>query len=320
MNNGGLPTVTVVIPTIGGRAGMIDRMLAVLLADPATTEVIVAFDRDDPVTRQLVDSYAGSDDRVRRIQTENTAAPTGNRGQSAREAAVRVARGELVLALDDDLEPDEGLVSGHARRHAGAGDESVVVGYTPVSVGVPRPSAPARLFAEAYERDCDRFLDDEGSILTGLWGGHISLARKRWIDVGSPAVELDYHDDREFGLRLLNAGGRGIFDPGLRAVHRYQRSRTELLRDAQSSGRAQAHLHAAYPQLVPRPEETLHAARASGRPFVWLSRSRLGWRVTTGILLATSRLLAAAGMSSVDYAVTRLLWRVGFARGVREAG
>jgi hypothetical protein len=320
MNELHLPTVTVVIPTGGGRAAMIGRMLPILLADPATTEVIVSFDRDDAKTVEVIDSNAHSDERVKWIETKRTTSPTGNRGQSAREAAVRVAQGELILVLDDDLEPDEGLVTGHARRHAGAEVESVVIGYTPVSPDDPRPPAPARLFADAYERDSVSFLEDERTILTGLWGGHLSVSRTRWLDTGAPLVELDYHDDREFGLRLLQTGIRGIFDPSLRAIHRYERSREELLRDAQSSGRAQARLHAGYPKLVPPPQRRLDEARMSGRPFVWLSRSRLGWRVTTGFLLATGRVLGSIGLRSADYAVARLLWRVGFARGVRDVG
>jgi hypothetical protein len=317
VSTGSLPTVTVVIPTGGGRPEMIDRMLPVLLGDPATAEVIVAFDRDDSETRGLIDSYARADARVSRIQTKSTSTPTGNRGQSAREAAVRVAQGELILALDDDLEPEEGLVSGHAQRHGIADAESVVVGYSPVSPDDPNPGATARLFAETYERDCSRFLEDDRIMLTGLWGGHLSLSRRTWLDIGNPAVELDYHDDREFGLRLLKAGVQGIFDPRLRAVHRYQRSRAELLRDAQSSGTAQARLHAVYPDLVSPPEEL---PDTRGRPVVWLSRSRLGWRLTTRILLVLARVFEAAGLKSPEVATTRLLRRVGFARGVRETG
>ena len=194
-----------------------------------------------------------------------------------------------------------------------------MIGYTPVSPHDARPGAPARIFSEAYERDCARFLKDDRTILTGLWGGHLSLPRNRWMELGSPAVELDYHDDREFGLRLHQAGLRGIFDPGLRAVHRYQRSRQELLRDAESSGRAMARLHAAYPELVPAAQEILRAGRPAGRPLVRLSRSRLGWHLTTAALLGTARVLGTVGLSSADGALTRLLWRVGFARGANEA-
>lgn len=320
MTESSLPTVTVVIPTNGGRAETIGRTLPILLADPATSEVIVAFDSDDPATRELTDTYARSDDRVKRIRTNSGAAPTGNRGQSAREAAARVAHGELVLALDDDLEPEQGLVSGHAQRHAAAAMDLIVVGYTPVSPedGSP-PTGPNRLYSEVYEQDCSRFLADEGVILTGLWGGHVSLLRRRWLEAGYPAVALDYHDDREFGLRLLETGVKGVFDPRLRAIHRHQRTQMELLRDARSSGRAQARLHTAYPALVRPPQESLNAARRISRIVVWLSRPWLGWRVTTGTLLLANRAFAAARLTSAEDVSTRLLWRVGFARGVREA-
>jgi Glycosyl transferase family 2 len=284
--------------------------------------VIVAFDSDDQATRELTDKYARSDDRVRCVTADSKRVRGGSRGQSAREAAVQVAHGELVLALDDDVEPEQGLVSGHARRHGSAAADSIVVGYMPVSpLDGSRPAGPARLYTKAYERACSRFLADERSILTGLWGGHFSLPRIRWLEVAkehSP-VGAGYHVDREFGLHLLDAGVRGIFDPDLRAAHRYQRSRAELLQDAQSSGRGLARLYAAYPRLVPAPQEAMNEARGAVRPFVWLSRSQLGWRATTGILLAMSRALAAAHLTSADYALMKLLWRVGFARGVRDA-
>ena len=112
-----LPTLTVVIPTNGCRTEIMERTLPVLLAASATSEVIVAFDADDPATRRLVDSYARKDDRVRGIDASRPAG-VDNRGQSAREAGVGVARGDVILALDDDVEPQPGLVSGHAGSRA----------------------------------------------------------------------------------------------------------------------------------------------------------------------------------------------------------
>lgn len=317
--NESLPTVTVVIPTKGGRAEIIGRTIPVLLADPATNEVVVACDGDDPETNALTDSYAVSDDRVRRTTTRHST--LHNRGQSARDAGVRASSSELVLALDDDVEPEPSLVSGHARRHLGTGSDSVVVGYMPV---VPPSrsdrSGPAHLYAETYERACAAFRANHHSVLMGLWGGNFSLSRERWLEVArkKPAVDAGYHVDREFGLRLRDAGIQGVFDPDLRAIHRFTRTPEEMLRDAESSGRAQGRLHAAYPDLVPPPQAP-DEARASARPFIWLSRSRLGWHATTGVLLAVARVLEAIGPRTADYAVTRLLWRLGFARGLRAA-
>jgi GT2 family glycosyltransferase len=312
--------VSIVIPTNGGRAEIIDRTLRVVLADPATSEVIVAFDRDDPETRALSETYARSDARVKCIRTDETDFRHPSRGQHAREAGVGVASGEVVLALDDDVEPKPGLVSGHARRHASTGSDSVVVGYMPVDTSTT--SGPVRLYSEAYEQACSRFIADPRNILTspGLWGGNFSLPRRRWLETARlPArVETGYHVDQEFGFRLLKGGSQAVFDPQLRAIHRYQRSQAGLLRDAQSSGESQARLHTAYPELVNPTRDTLAAARLAGRPLVWLTRSRLGWRISTTILLGMARISEKVGLRRADYAIARLLWRIGFARGAQR--
>jgi glycosyltransferase involved in cell wall biosynthesis len=312
------PTVTVVIPTNGGRAEVIARTLPILLEDAATSEVIIAFDGDDPATRRLIEEYVRSDDRIRQVRTD--AGSAGDRGQSARDTATRVASGEVVLALDDDVEPEKGLVSGHARRHQSTAADLIVLGYMPVAPDGSKLNGPARLYAEAYERACATFRADDASVLTGLWGGNFSLPRGRWLQASSegPKVDAGYHVDREFGFRLQKTGIRGVFDPTLRAAHRYQRSCTELLRDAQDSGRARALLHLGYPELVPPASPTSN--RAVARPFVWISRSRIGWGVTTRTLLVAARVLASIGLGTAEYAVTRLLWSLGFARGVRKVG
>ena len=76
----------------------------------------VAFDREDPATREVTDSHASSDERVSTIYTGGDGAPGLTHGQAAREAAAGTARGEVVLSLDDDVEPEPELVTGHARR------------------------------------------------------------------------------------------------------------------------------------------------------------------------------------------------------------
>ena len=250
--------------------------------------MIIAFDDDDPVTRQLIEEYVRSDGRIRQVRTDADS-DASNRGQSARDTATRVASGEVVLALDDDVEPEKGLVSGHARRHQSTVADSIVLGYMPVAPDGSKLNGPARLYAEAYESACATFRADDASVLNGLWGGNFSLPRERWLQASSegPKVETGYHVDREFGFRLRKIGVRGVFDPKLRAVHHYQRSCTELLHDAQDSGRDRALLHSAYPELAP--PSSLISNRAVVRAFVRISRSRIGWSVTTRALLSAAR-------------------------------
>src|SRR5437763_13991222 len=109
--------VSVVIPTAGGRADVLARSLRTILDDPATDEVVVVMDQVDALTEELLQRIVVSDSRLRLV-----AAPQGirrlDRGQANRDLGVREARGDLIVAIDDDVEAGPGLVGAHAERHA----------------------------------------------------------------------------------------------------------------------------------------------------------------------------------------------------------
>ena len=155
-----------------------------------------------------------------------------------REHGAKLAREEVILALDDDIIAAPGMVSGHARWHK-MGSDLVVLGYMPVAPPPPggRWSAATRLYAEDYERACDAFDQAPDSALTGLWGGNFSVRREHWRRADElERVRLDsMHTDREFGLRLHQLGLRGRFDRRLRAFHHDERSATRLAEAARGS-------------------------------------------------------------------------------------
>src|SRR6266516_3733621 len=204
------PTVSVVMPT-QGRSELIERSLTAALDDPATSEGIVVLDRssESDGSEAIIDRLTALDPRVRVIRTASRA--PGRRGQAARDEGARAARGELIVALDDDVIACPGTISGHARHHGG-GSRLVVVGYMPVLLPASgRFGQPAaRYYSSSYERECSRFRRDPDSILERLWGGNLSVGRADWL----AAAELSrgrggYHDDRAFGLALRELGLRG---------------------------------------------------------------------------------------------------------------
>ena len=154
-----------------------------------------------------------------------------SRGQPARDfpGSERLAF-DVILTLDDDVEPTPGLVTGHAVAHSQM-DRVLVLGYMPV---VPiherghRSSAVARIYSESYERACTTFAGDPGAILLGLSGGHFSLRRRRLA--GAAAGARGSRVPRRFRVRfaatrswrarvvLHRASGRsiGIGGPSLR--------------------------------------------------------------------------------------------------------
>ena len=165
------------MPTAGRRPDELRRSLRIVLEDPSTTQVVVAADvgANGPLPK------VPSDKRVRVIRVPADTGTPDERGQRAREFALEYAEADVVLALDDDVLPERGLVTGHALQHAGA-EGTVVVGYMPVSWhDLPfrwRPAA--RYYSRSYEAACSRFEVCPGAILEGLWGGNFSVRRADW--------------------------------------------------------------------------------------------------------------------------------------------
>ena len=155
MTDPDLPTVAVVIPTAGQRPATLDRLISAVLRDPATSEVIAVLDHRSPATEAVV--ARNDDPRVRLVRTCPPITPERDRGQASRDVGFRHARSEVLLSLDDDVEPAEGLVTGHGRWHSGR-TGLVVRGYTPVvpaDAASGDSAAATRYYAKAYERACE---------------------------------------------------------------------------------------------------------------------------------------------------------------------
>ncbi|WP_101948174.1 glycosyltransferase family 2 protein [Mycobacterium sp. 3519A] len=322
------PTVSVVIPTAGGRSRLIDRAISRLLADPATAELIIVFDRPDAATEHVVQSYADRDTRVLSTCTirydragHRNGVQDDDHGQIARNEGVRLASSEIVLTLDDDVEPEAGMVSGHARHHAERKD-LVVLGYMPVIPLPPSrftPQATVQIYAKNYERACARYRADPDAVLLGLWGGNCSVTRRSWLAAAAlPRTSAGYHDDRDFGMRLREVGLAGIFDPTLRSWHWYRRSVWHASADAYNAGLGRAALYQAYPRL--RELDKVPPPRRALRPLLWAARSGTAWAAMRFGLSGVALAAAAVHWRPIEEAAVRAMLRVGTARGLYQGG
>ncbi len=319
VSRSGLPTVSVVIPTYQ-RVTRLETCARALLADPATTEVVVAVDGSGDGSYELATRLGAKDSRV--VAFEQAHAGT----HAARTAAVEKATGEVVLLVDDDVVAGEGLVTGHALRHSEA-DHLVVVGYMPVVAahGDSANRVLSRIYTHEYETHCDEIEADPRLVLLHLWGGNVSLRRADYISTGflrtdAEAWKLE-HEDQYIGIRFHQAGLTGVFDRALYAEHRYQRDADSFLRSARTRGAAQWQLHSLFPELLGALDRDWACAGLPG-PAGWLVR----WvatpersRYLVKPLVLTARTAHRVRFEGAESAAYRFARRVELQTGTRWA-
>src|SRR5690349_20573388 len=108
------PRLSIVLPTFNRRPRLV-RVLAALdkqTVAPGTFEVVVVDDGSTDDTAQWLAKTAVNGYTLRHLRQDN-AGPA-----KARNRGVSEARGELILFIDDDVEPTPELVAEHLATHA----------------------------------------------------------------------------------------------------------------------------------------------------------------------------------------------------------
>jgi GT2 family glycosyltransferase len=142
-----------------------------------------------------------------------------------------------VLFLDDDVLASPGLVAAHARAHAGAEEDRVVIG-TLLAPDVPRsPWVRWELDTGSKQYEAMR----EGLYLPTprqFYTGNASVRLEHVRAIGGFDVDFTRAEDVELAFRLLDRRGlRFVFREDAAAVHMADRSLRSWLRAARQYGR-----------------------------------------------------------------------------------
>jgi glycosyltransferase involved in cell wall biosynthesis len=295
--------VSVVIPTFN-RGEKLAEILHPVLDDPLTGEVVVVVDGSRDGSFEMLQEWSLTDPRLRPIFQENAG------DAAARQRGIEAASFDVVVVLDDDVVVSAGTIGGHARHHAD-GKRLLVLGYMPTRV--PKPRSPGQvatvLYADEYEKQCEKYEEDPESILRSFWMGNISLSRVGALEVGfGTKLSIRRHSDMEFGIRCKEAGFEATFDRSLLAQHSHSRTLKRFAAEARFSGEARARLMRQYPAFASDIDPTNEVSRAS-RAVVRLIGS--SWMQP---LSARAAMAASSGSSRLR------LWRLEtiFARTLRR--
>jgi GT2 family glycosyltransferase len=214
-------TTTIAIPTYGRDAVLVDTLRHVLALEPAADEVLVVDQtpRHDEATEAQLAAWAAGE-AITWVRLPKPSIP------EAMNEALRRARGEVVLFLDDDLVPAPDLVARHTAA-LDAHEADAVVGQ------ILQPGESPSDWRGAGGRMADlefRFHSAHGAFVTNVMAGNLAVRRARTLAVGGfdeNFTTTAYRFETDFAWRLLDAGGRIWFEPAA-AIHHLKAERGGL--------------------------------------------------------------------------------------------
>jgi glycosyltransferase involved in cell wall biosynthesis len=225
--------LSVIIPTYN-RAPTLAKCIAALHAQeaPAAFEIVVADDGSGDGTRATAESFAGRGaPHVRYLHQENAGA---NR---ARNRAIGIAQGEIVLLINDDTIATPGMVAEHLAAHERFPDDRVaVLGRVTIAPELPYSRLAALHLDRAYRLLGDRRELDWRAFFTC----NVSV-KKTLLERGGLFEErIRYHEDLELAERLSHHGLRVVYRPEALGYHDHYLTEEEFFSIAAREARALA--------------------------------------------------------------------------------
>jgi GT2 family glycosyltransferase len=206
-----LPRVSLVLPTLD-RPEAIYNLLRHLEHQSVAPFEIVVVDQSAPLDARVA-AYAAAHPHVRHHRIPEKGLP------NARNVGVGLARGDVVLFLDDDSIPGPDLVRFHAEGYADPGVSGV---GGRVQGGYDSPGQATGTFRESDGKVIRNFGATTRCEVDHLPGGNMSFRRDVFSRVGG--FDKAYGgtaigEETDFCLRARRAGCRFVFEPRATLEH-----------------------------------------------------------------------------------------------------
>ena len=309
---------SIVIPTYQRRELVTSAVKALEQLEGPNFEAIVVVDGSTDGTAEALRALDASFP-LRVVEQSNAGA------SRARNHGARLASGEVILFLDDDMEATEGLLAAHDAAYARGAD--AVVGHIPV-----HPDAPRTFLAEGLTRWAEerlRRLVEGGGDLTfaDILTGQLSVRRE--VFAALDGFDEDFtrggsfgNEDLDFGRRLFDGGYRVVFAPDAVTLQYYAITPPAYLRQWHQAGCADV----VYIRKHPGELERVYRSRRPGRRvnrYLWRPLVRVP--VLRDVVAAAARraVLAAAARRPNDARVSRVFFwlrDLEYWRGVSREG
>jgi len=242
-----LPYVSVIIPTYS-RRDSVERALRALAYQtlaPETYEVIVSIDGSQDGTREMVAAFSAPYRLCGVWQSNQGRAAACNVG-------IRIAQGEVLVILDDDMELAPDCLERHWHAHP-IGSRFGIMGAVPMYCEKTDPPVAAYVAAK-FNRHLDNLARaDHQLTLRDFYSGHFSIRRKVLLEVGffDESFRIYGNEDLELSLRLMKAGVTLKYSAEALARQHYSKDFAGLARDTIAKGRTAVLLASKHPEALP---------------------------------------------------------------------
>lgn len=178
---------------------------------------------------------------------------TGQGAATARNCGAAAAQGELLLFLDQDVEPTPELLQAHLEAHQYQPNRVVIGAYQPVfpdwpdflAVGIRTWWADK---LHAMRQDNHRYTYQD------LIVGNFSLETKLFRQIGGFEPTFQYGEGYELAIRLLKEGASFHFAPAAICVYHPISDLTGVLEWARQEGAFKVLIDCIYPELDASPD------------------------------------------------------------------
>jgi GT2 family glycosyltransferase len=242
-----VPFVSILIPT-HQRCDSLRRALISLAMQstaPETYELVIAVDSATDGTQEMLRKFTAPC----RLRVTTSL----RRGRAAAcNAALELARGEVIIILDDDMQVVAEFVERHRRHHA-PHSRLCVLGSVPVEVDSSSPLA-ARYVQTKFDAHLSRLANPlHVYVPRDFYSGNVSLRAEVLRGVGGfdDSFTAYGNEDVDLWVRLRAAGVEFHFDREALARQRYEKDFHALARDNVAKGRTAVMLSRIHPEVLP---------------------------------------------------------------------
>ncbi len=238
----------------------------------------------------------------------------------ARQKGAELARGKVVVFLDDDMRVGELFLEGHLSLHDAA--STVVLGQLRPDADIATMPLFEKFFARMLSNKADELLAGKKKLRGhGVYTGNVSMDRELFLRAGGFDPQFRALEDEELGLRLEKAGARLLFSDKGESVHGSDKtSMAKWLARSENDGRYAVRVGRKHRDMAEASpfRHLMHISPVSmpflglglGAPWAAKPLAEIAVRVAVGADKLGLDRLAVAGAT--------LVYGIQFYRGVRE--